>query len=189
MDYHCEIFDSEIWEWEKIECASPHGETIKISCTSTGVTIGQSVHWLTLNDGVLAFDVKKRCFLSFPLPEAVESCEGKQLVEYEGELGLICMWKGGGGTEMELWVAAEEAGWQRWRRRMVVDVTGVKDPQPIGFCSSSVVFMDTEEGVGFYNLESCSFSKVDVPSGIFPMKIFRFRSDSEAVVLRGGGGR
>ncbi|XP_057775426.1 F-box protein At5g41720-like [Salvia miltiorrhiza] len=135
MQHHCEIFDSETWAWEKIECAAPYGEIIEY-CRRAVTTAGRFFHWLTVNGNVLTLDVKRRSFRCSPLLQCDPACKWKELVEYEGELGFARMVEDGDRREMEVWVGEE--------RKVVVDMRcverAVKHAQPVEFCSSIVVF-------------------------------------------------
>ncbi|XP_057775832.1 uncharacterized protein LOC130994783 [Salvia miltiorrhiza] len=169
------------WAWERIECAAPYGEIVE-SCRRAITTAGRFFHWLTVSGNVLTLDVKRRSFRCSPLP-CDPACKSKVLVEYEGGLGFVCVVEEGDRREMEVWAGAE--------RKMVVDMRGVeralKHAQPVELCSSTVVFLRSADGGGFYNIQNDSFSRVEVPYELRnPKQVFRFRSDWEIVDLKGG---
>ncbi|XP_057775963.1 uncharacterized protein LOC130994869 [Salvia miltiorrhiza] len=184
MQHNCDIFDSEKWAWERIECAAPYGEIVE-SCRPAITTAGRFFHWLTVSGNVLTLDVKRRSFRCSPLP-CDPACKSKVLVEYEGGLGFVCVVEEGDRREMEVWAGAE--------RKMVVDMRGIeralKHAQPVELCSSTVVFLRSADGGGFYNIQNGSFSRVEVPYELKnPKQVFRFRSDWEIVDLKGGSRR
>ncbi|XP_047959990.1 uncharacterized protein LOC125205249 [Salvia hispanica] len=184
---HCEIFDSERWRWEKIDNSPLYGEIV-INCSPSVTTAGRFVHWLTLNDSVLTLDVEKRRFRCSALPGCLPMCRWTlpALVEYEGELGFMCqVEEKEDRSEMEVW--------SNGKKKAVVNMRDIglgldlQHPVAVEFCSSNVVFIRSMEGGGFYNMQNRSFSKVEVPYDLrIPMQVFRFRSDSQIVHLRGG---
>ncbi|KAH6830021.1 hypothetical protein C2S53_001312 [Perilla frutescens var. hirtella] len=189
INYNCEILDSENGAWEKIEgpilafcdLIDPH---------NPAVTAGQCIHWLTTEDNVLTLDVnkRKRRFRRFPLPEAVHYMICKKLVKYGGGLGLTCLTRD--WMTMELWVVETLQGrGVYWRRKMMVDIKflgeTLRNPKLVDFCNTDVVFMTTDDGAVFYNLQDRTFTKVKVPYDNIrhSIQFFRFRSDFEMVHL------
>ncbi|XP_047965907.1 uncharacterized protein LOC125210391 [Salvia hispanica] len=172
---HCEMFDSESWRWEEMDCA-PLSVGDFINSYPPITTAGRFVHWLTWSNKVVTLDVKKRCFECWVLPERVRSKE-KRLVEHDGGLGLMCQVQD--ADEIELWA-----------NQMVVRIKADMD-NPTRFCNNNVIFMTTvdADGGAFYYLSNSTFTKVKLPSHLgypyrFYQRIFPFKSDINTVHLK-----
>ncbi|PIN11904.1 hypothetical protein CDL12_15488 [Handroanthus impetiginosus] len=157
--YRCEIFDSETWTWTMLQHINlPDSETIN---SKTSLSTSNSVHWLTSEDNVLQFHKAEQSFQKFPLPKSVQgnrSYPYKQLVQYEGRLGLTYLTQ---ESNMELWVMQKD----QWMKKMVLNI-------------------QTFNEVIFYNLEDYSFTRVQLDHRLTTgEEVFQFRSDFEPVDL------
>ncbi|KAG8381945.1 hypothetical protein BUALT_Bualt05G0025400 [Buddleja alternifolia] len=169
---YIEIFDSKIWTWKETQDVElPYYEVI---CSSNkAVSANNSIYWLTSHDNVLAFHEPEGTFQKFPLPEEVlqdknkYSFKYKQLVEYKGRLGLIA----------ERGKMEEESG-----KGSIVRSVGMRYADVAGFYNEGIAFLNAFYEVVFYNLEDCSFTRVDCDLK-YAREVFRFRSDLERVNL------
>ncbi|KAI3453718.1 hypothetical protein Pfo_010381 [Paulownia fortunei] len=185
----CEIFDSEIWTWRETQGLNlPHTEIIIGS--HPAVSAGNSVHWLTDYDNVLAFHEAEESFDKFCLPEPAYknyAYKHKRLVEYQGRLGFSCLLAEDG--IMELWLTDGPRNYQ-WTKKMAVNIASlersVKYPSPVGFYNGEIAFIRTLHEVIFYKLQDSSFTKVELDFDLrYAHEYFQFRSDLEPVSLKG----
>ncbi|XP_073019178.1 F-box/kelch-repeat protein At4g19930-like [Primulina eburnea] len=181
--YGCEIFDSGTWTWKEAsdELSLPFREII---ARNSSVSVADSVHWLTTEDNILSYNITNNSFSKFPLPKPVQenlhSYKSKQLFEYEGKLGLVCLTE---GRDMDLWIMNDIKN-QTWKKERLANIetleSFVQYPFLLGFYNSHVVFVEGGfNEVGFYKLQDSSFSSVKLGRLDRASEIFRFRSDVE----------
>ncbi|KAG8381943.1 hypothetical protein BUALT_Bualt05G0025200 [Buddleja alternifolia] len=202
--YNSEIFDSKIWTWKETQYVTLQRDEF-ILRSSTTVSAGNSIYWLTSHDNVLAFHEPEGTFQKFPLPEEVvrdknkyHYCKNwkvyKKLLDYQGRLGLIIICNTQEQGETELWITYENPrNCTNWREKIVMDKenigTSVTHPSLAGLYNDAVAFLKAFYRFVLYTPEIYSLSRV---KGYYnprhEREIFRFRSDLEPVNLGGDGG-
>ncbi|KAK6130009.1 hypothetical protein DH2020_036231 [Rehmannia glutinosa] len=188
----CEIFHSDLWTWRETQVLNlPYNEMITKYCPA--VCVGNSVHWLTNHDNVLAFHEDDESFDKFPSPQMVnDAYECKQLMEYQGRLGFTCLRKK--DSTIELWWLIEDDPinyYHQWTKKMDLNISSLerslKYPSPAGFYNAEIAFINAVYEAVFYKLQDCSVRKVKLNYDFwFAHEYFQFRSDLETVNLRGG---
>lgn len=131
------------------------------------------MYWLTNNDSVLAFDLAMETHSEFSAPTAElsndEGYEKKRIVEYNGKLGFSCEYK---SEKLLLWWLEDRRN-STWKMKKVVRIDKA-EKRLIGCSLADMALM-----IG-YRLQ------VYERSGLYyPMDVFPFRSDCEAVNLEG----
>ncbi|KAK6130069.1 hypothetical protein DH2020_036196 [Rehmannia glutinosa] len=190
----CEIFDSDLWTWRETQVLNlPYNEMITKYCPA--VCVGNSVHWLTNHDNVLAFHEDDKSFDKFSLPQTVnDACECKQLLEYQGRLGFTCLRKKDSTIELctiELWLNDGPRNYYQWTKKMDVNISNLEAildyPSPAGFYNAEIAFIDSVYEATFYKIQDCSVRKVKLSYEFrYSRQFFQFRSDLESVNLKGG---
>ncbi|GER45115.1 F-box protein-related [Striga asiatica] len=182
----CFLFDSDDWKWRRIE-------NVRMACGEfvgfwLAVTAAGSIYWLTTQDNVLEFREADESFRKFSLPSLTrdyKEYEAKQLVEYRGRLGFVCLRKN--DDSLELWVKElDSCSGARWRKEMEVHIGRVEMYEfKFEFCNAGILFMKAFLEAVFYNVEDLSTSRVRLKRAYNPTSIIQFRSDFEPVELGG----
>ncbi|KAL3619284.1 hypothetical protein CASFOL_036854 [Castilleja foliolosa] len=184
----CEIFDSKAWRWR--ETKSPHLPCGEMITSSHPVVCAGSIHWLTNDENVLVFHEANESFEKFPLPLSVALDKSKQLVSYQGKLGLTCL-RGRDGV-MKIWTV-EDYNTYRWGDEKSMSVSGLeshcKPCYAAGFYNEGIALFKMANEAVFYRLGDGSVTKVGLGMDMIgKCEFFQFRSDLEPVDLRGGRG-
>ncbi|XP_073119969.1 uncharacterized protein [Henckelia pumila] len=185
--YGCEIFDSETWRWKKEsdEVLLSFRESI---VRSSDVSAANFVHWLTAEDNILSYNITNNTFTKFPSPKSVQedqlSYKSKQLFEYEGKLGLVCMTE---TRDVDLWVMNDTKN-QTWMKETSANMEPLESvtryPSPLGFYNAHVAFVEGGfNQVGFYKLRDSSFTSVKLGRLNQASQVFRFRTDVDSAYL------
>lgn len=179
----CEVFDSEIWRWKRLDDKSKN-----LQCHNSAVLACGSAHWKTSNDlSISAFDFYSESWSRFPMPEIVvaeyentrKSYDADRIlvtwrtevVAYEGKLALACQF----GDSVQLWVMENYTN-KIWIKKSNL-LLGSTLPAAL---YGSDISMTGLYDVIFSNLETgTSCKKLTVNNQGPPPMIFQFLSDFE----------
>nr|GMD54300.1 F-box protein At5g49610-like [Ipomoea batatas] len=168
--YICEIFDSKIWSWRRLENLIT--EQFMFFNRQPSVCIGDVAYWLMNHNTILTFDSTTETHSEFPGPTIDDNniYKHERIVEYKGKLGFIREYK---SNELWLWGLEDRRNY-RWEIKRVVGIDKEKN-RLIGCNLADMALM-----MGYRD-------QVHVASGLFyPKDIFPFRSDWEPVDLEDG---
>ncbi|XP_051138686.1 putative F-box protein At1g19160 [Andrographis paniculata] len=186
-EYYCEIFDSNTWRWRETETLFLPDEEFILDRVAS-IFVKCSYHWLTYDNNVVAFHDPTESFSTFHLPELMSKgyrkYTHKQLVDYQGRLGLSCMTD---ESTIELWLLETSNGIENeWKKHVVVDIGPVREkvmwPNPAGFYNSGFILLQGVYEVFIYKIKDGSLVRVKLKNGLSRGdEIYSFRSDLEMV--------
>ncbi|CAN1833831.1 F-box protein At5g41720 [Linum perenne] len=183
--FWCEVFDSVSWRWKVLD------EKVTLLQSREWIELGQpisargSLHWLTNEGRVLAFDGDSERWESFPIPNRTMSTVRRnwsdtwlRLTEYQGKLGVILIRRK--SCLVQLWVL-ENYGERLWEMKFSVGVSEVLKklfsgfmPMSLGFCDAdTIAFSKYDSKIVLYNLRNGSMEAWDGLRGplwcVFPL--------------------
>ncbi|GMQ06004.1 hypothetical protein CsSME_00050769 [Camellia sinensis var. sinensis] len=188
-NYHCEIFDSDLWAWRKLNDVLLPPRVIFINQPT--VVASGAIHWLTSNDQVFAFDINSETYSTFPLPEPIITEEDefhyrdKQLTVYKGRLAFIYREPDG---YLVLWEMDTNRVWQKINTLNIEPVEEKEHyPSYAAFYNADTAVMKGFRNIMFYKFQNCGSGDVKLHDlKMVPRDIFVFRSDLEPTELKCG---
>ncbi|CAK7357355.1 unnamed protein product [Dovyalis caffra] len=155
----CEIFDSKIHAWKQREEVNLYESFLGFN---PAVSACGSLHWLTKNH--------HRKFFT--------------LVEYEGNLALIC--KEDDQRFLELWII-ENYDRKIWKKTHIVNLEALTKELPYitltGFCNiATVALRNGIDKLTFFNLKNGITNSLSLDMGYDAVETFSFQSDFEPYV-------
>ncbi|OVA01620.1 F-box domain [Macleaya cordata] len=203
VEYHCEIFDSNNWEWKvwnNIIVGSGTENEFMPHCflgsaSDPGILVHGAVHWLSYLGQVCALDVnvegKHGSWKIFESPKDIDGKFKRKLVEWEGEIGLLYL--GLGNRWLELWLLEDYYSKDeiaRWNKLYWVNLEPVYH-QYIGSCTifdlytKDIVLMKIENEIIWYNCRTGTHTLgLKVPAGYLVHQVQPFHSDLVPCNLR-----
>ncbi|KAL5572403.1 hypothetical protein UlMin_022000 [Ulmus minor] len=184
-----EIFDSRTWKWKRLSelIKFPHDEYLHI----TMITVRGFFYCLTTNNNIFVFDLENESWEIFSLPSPLSELDYtqsiRQLVEYEGGLGLICLvnkeW-------MELWMmeSYREKTWRRVKNlnfESLIKREGYRHyASPMALCNNDVMLINNYMNIMLYDFRNGSSKPIKLGYCLRGREeFFRIESDFELVNL------
>ncbi|KAB2618340.1 F-box protein [Pyrus ussuriensis x Pyrus communis] len=182
LKWRFEVFDSNTWEWRQLKDVSLPYSICLYGFNRRYISVCGGFYWRLADNKIFAFHYEddKESWELFDLPQPVRDCEGlsyNRLVEYQGRLGLICIYR----ESMDQWVM-EDHEKKVWRKIRRLSMEGLKEvegycPPPVAFYSSDIALVKGHEKLIFYNFRDSSSNVVRL--GFDPSEVFKLLSDSE----------